>query len=207
MINLTKSGESISLTKGIDVSKGTVPDITINLNWNQQPQQPQKRGFFASLLGESSGGSIDLDVGLLYEMQDGQKGVVQALGEAWGSLRHVPYMQLDGDDRSGASTEGENIRINGQQWSQIRRAVVYAFIYEGAPNWDATDGVVTITTPGETVQVRMTGGENSKGLCGIALIENDNGAIKVTRLVEYYRDQSQLDRAHGFGMQWGHGTK
>jgi tellurite resistance protein TerA len=203
MINLTKSGESISLTKGIDVTKGTAPDVVINLNWNQQPQP--KKGFLSSLLGGS--GQIDLDVGLLYELQSGEKGVVQALGEVWGSLNAAPYMQLDGDDRSGSNAGGENIRINGQHWSRIRRAIVYAFIYEGAPNWDATDGVVTITTPSETVEVRMTGGQNNRSLCGIAMLENDGGAIKVTRLVDYYRDQKELDRAHGIGLNWSAGSK
>lgn len=201
-ISLTKSRESIRLTKGIDLAKGTTPDILINLNWNHA--KPPK-GFFSSLFGS---GSIDLDIGALYELKNGNKGVIQALGEEWGDFDQTPFIELDGDDRTGQSVGGENIRINGQHWAEIKRLVIYAFIYKGAPNWNATDGVVTVVVPGEApVEVRMTSGQNNKSLCGIVLIENDGGQIKITRVVDYFRDQKELDHAHRWGLEWVHGSK
>ena len=41
-------------------------------------------------------------------------------------------MALDGDDRTGASAAGENLRINGAKIPEIQRVLVYTFIYEGA---------------------------------------------------------------------------
>ncbi|MFX7621181.1 tellurium resistance protein, partial [Acinetobacter baumannii] len=78
----------------------------------------------------------------LFEMQDGTKSVVQALGKRFGSFNDFPYIQLSADDRTGALKEGEWLRINGQNWQQIRRVVLFAFIYEGVPNWAETDAVV-----------------------------------------------------------------
>lgn len=202
-VSLTTSGQSINLSKGIDLAKGSTPNIVINLNWNHGPPKP--KGFFASLLGSSR---IDLDVGLLYELQSGATGSIQALGDGWGNFSSDPYIELDDDDRTGQSTGGENIRVNGQHWSRIKRLLVYAFIYEGAANWDATDGVVTITMAGEApVEVRMTSGQNSKRLCGIALIENDGGQVKITRVVDYFPSQLELDQAHGWGLEWSAGRK
>jgi len=64
---------------------------------------------------------INLDLGCLWELADGSKGLVQALGNAFGSLQTPPYGLLDGDDRSGAATGGKNLLVNLDQLRQIRR--------------------------------------------------------------------------------------
>jgi tellurite resistance protein TerA len=100
------------------------------------------------------------------------------------------------------------MRINGGQWSAIRRVAIFAYIYEGAPNWSSTDGVVTITAPDQPpIEVRMTEGRNDRGFCGIAVLENEGGQLKITRLVEYYRDHSEYDQRLGFGFRWSAGSK
>ena len=119
-------------------------EILVNLNWNNKPA---KKGFLGSLFG---GGSkpIDLDLGCLYELKNGRKGTVQALGNAFGSLQQEPYIALDGDDRTGAVATGENLRIDGNHIADIKRVLVYTYIYEGVANWQQADAVVTIRYPG-----------------------------------------------------------
>jgi tellurite resistance protein TerA len=68
------------------------------------------------------------------------------LGNRFGRFEIKPFIQLDADDRTGSSVQGEN-HINGNQWDQIERIVIYAYIYQGAAQWAATDGVVTIKIP------------------------------------------------------------
>ena len=60
-------------------------------------------------------------MGCLWELAGGSKGVVQALGNAFGSLQTPPYGLLDGDGRSGAATGGENLLVNLDRLQQIRR--------------------------------------------------------------------------------------
>lgn len=203
MIQLTKKGESINLSKDTNASFG---EILVNLNWNQQPKS--SGGFFSSLF---SGGSqnADLDLGCLYELHNGEKGCVQALGNAFGSLNYAPYIQLDHDDRTGASVGGENIRINGNQISEIKRILVYTFIYEGAANWSQVDGVVTLKYKnGQDIVVKMDEHRNGKVMCAIAMIENvQNNTFNVERLVEYYDGHQQMDGAYGWGMRWTAGRK
>ncbi|VVP82882.1 hypothetical protein PS910_02125 [Pseudomonas fluorescens] len=192
-VTLDKTRSSISLEK----TAAGFGEIRVNLNWNRG-----KAGFF----GRSK--SIDLDVGCLFELQDGHKGVVQALGNAFGELEHEPFVQLKGDDRTGAVSGGEWLHINGNKWSQIRRILVYAFIYEGAPNWAETDGVVTIFVPGQPeIEVRLNEEGGRLGCCAIALLENDNGAVKVTRRVDFHKSQAPMDQAYRWGMRWGAGSK
>lgn len=191
-ISLDKKGESISLEK-------TNSDIVVNLNWNQQAG---KAGFFGGLK------KTDLDLGVLFEMANGEAGVIQALGEDFGDLNDWPYIELDGDDRSGHSAAGETIRINGRYWNEIKRAMVFAYIYDGAANWDATDGVVTVNVSGEPpIEVRMTGGNNRLTMCGIAMLENVGGKIKVSREVEYVKGHEELDDAFAFGLDWTPASK
>ena len=156
---------------------------------------------------------IDLDLACLYELADGTPGLVQALGKQWGNYDQRPYIQLEGDDRTGSVTTGENIFINGEFFDKIKRALVFTFIYEGAPNWSATDGVVTIEIPDQPpVEVRLDQGGNQP-LCAIALIENRGGTLQVTKLVDYFSQQGStsvhqlLDTKYGFGLRWKTGSK
>jgi tellurite resistance protein TerA len=203
MIELKKKGESINLKKSSDQSIG---EILVNLNWNQNSNQGSG-GFFASLFKGNQ--NTDLDLGVLYEFKNGQKGCVQALGNAFGSFHQFPYMQLDHDDRTGASTGGENLRINGNKISEIERILVYTFIYEGAANWSEVDGVITLKYKnGEDIIVKMDEHRNGLTMCAIAMIENvNNQTFNVKKLVEYFQGHEQMDRAYGWGMNWIAGSK
>ena len=121
----------------------------------------------------------------------------------------MPYIQLDGDDRTGAVTGGENLRINGNQIEEIKRLVVYTFIYEGAANWAQADAVVTLTYPGgQDIVVRLDETRSNAGMCAIAMIENvNNETFRVERLVEYFNGHKQVDDAYGWGMEWRAATK
>lgn len=178
-------------------------EIVINLNWNQGSSTG--KGFFARLTGSTG---IDLDLGCLYKLRNGQAGAVQALGNAFGSLQQPPYIQLMGDDRTGAATEGEFLHINGRHWDALEKVLVYAFIYQGVPNWSATDAVITIRTPDQpTLEVRLDSHRNDQNMCALALLENSQGNLKVTKLIEYFRDHAVMDQAHGFGLRWVAGRK
>lgn len=196
-ISLTKRGDVINLQKG----SGSLGEIVINLNWNQKKAA---KGFF----GRSSGG-VDLDVGCLFELKNGMKGSVQALGNSFGDFSRAPYISLDGDDRTGSITTGENLRINGSKVSEIQRIVVYAYIYEGATNWAEADGVVTIKqSGGPEIEVRMDEHNNRMGMCAIAMIDNvGDQTFSIKRLVQYFSGHKELDEAYKWGLKWVQGSK
>lgn len=200
-IELTKKGQTINLQK----KNATLGELVVNLNWNQQQQSGG--GLLASLFGKNKG--IDLDLGCLFELTDGSKGCIQALGNAFGSLNELPYIQLDGDDRTGSVSGGENLRINGNQIEQIKRIVVYTFIYQGVANWAQADGIVTMSYPGgDDIVVRLDETRSGLGMCAIAMIENiNNETFRVKRLVEYFKGHTDLDHAYGWGLQWRAGKK
>lgn len=97
--------------------------MLINLNWNQK----QGGGLFNRKNG------VDLDLACLYELKNGSKGVVQALGNAFGSLNQPPYVLLDGDDRTGSVTTGENLRINGSKIADIERILIFLLFIRVLP--------------------------------------------------------------------------
>jgi tellurite resistance protein TerA len=201
-LTLTKSAPSVSLSKHGAVGG----QMRVNLNWNARPQGGGG-GFFKRLTG--GGGAIDLDLGCLYELTDGRKGVVQALGNAFGALDRPPYIQLDADDRSGSSAGGENLFINLDQARNIRRILVFAFIYEGVPAWDQADGVVTLfPAQGQPIEVRLDESAAGARSCAIAHIDNSQGQFEIRREVQYINGaQDALDRAYGWGMNWQAGRK
>lgn len=198
---------AISLQKGKKVSlkkaSSGLGEILVNLNWNATPV---KKGFLASLLAKPG---IDLDLGCLYELKDGKKGTVQALGKAFGALDRPPYIMLDGDDRTGNVATGENLRINGNEIAKIKRVLVYTFIYEGIANWQQADATVTIRYPGaEDLIVKMDSYNSTDGMCGLALFENVNDeTFSVEKIVQFYSGHQALDKAFGWGLRWVAGRK
>ncbi|MBD5555287.1 MAG: Tellurium resistance [Roseburia sp.] len=199
-INLEK-GQKVNLTKKSSAGLG---EILVNLNWNANSG---KKGFLSSLLGGNQG--IDLDLGCLFELKDGRKGAVQALGNNFGSLQRPPFISLDGDDRTGAAAAGENLRINGNQIAEIQRILVYTFIYEGIANWKQADAVVTIKYPGaEDIVVNMDEYNSKDIMCGLVLFENCNDeTFSVEKLIRFFNGHEALDRAYGWGMNWKPGRK
>ena len=200
-VTLTKSAPTVSLTK----QGSSTGMLRVNLNWNARPAGGG--GLF-----KRSAPTLDLDLGCLYEFTDGTKGVVQALGNAFtASPKGVrePVIRLDGDDRSGTNSEGENLLINLSYANQIKRVLVFALIYQGAANWAAADGVVTLfPATGPQVEVRLDETRDGARICGIALLESRNGELSVRREVTYIEgSQSALDRAYGWGMNWAPGRK
>lgn len=195
-IELKKKGDSINLKK----SAAGLGELLINLNWNQK----QGGGLFSR-----GKGGVDLDLACLFELKNGAKGVVQALGNAFGSLQQPPYIMLDGDDRTGSVTSGENLRINGSKVSQIERILVFAFIYKGVTNWSEADGVVTLKQDGgPDIVVNLDEHNNRKGMCAIAMIRNVEGeTFSIERLVQYFSGHREMDEAYGWGLRWVAGSK
>lgn len=210
-VTLTKSAPSVSLSK----SGATGGVLRVNLNWNARPagQQQQGGGFFKKMLAGASGGGIDLDLGCLYEYSDGSKGVVQALGNAFRGQHPGPggesIVWLDGDDRSGSNTGGENLLVDLRHTASIKRIIVFALIYEGAPNWGEADAVVTMfPASGPQIEVRLDEHDPRARICAIALLQNQGGELVVNREVRYINGgQDVLDREYGWGMNWSPGRK
>jgi tellurite resistance protein TerA len=210
-VTLTKSSPKVSLDKP---QAGGV--LTVNLNWNARPEQAAggsgKRGWLSKLQSAlQPPAGIDLDLGCLWEFADGSKGVVQALGNAFDArdASGNAVLHLDGDDRSGAVAGGENLRIDLGRVESLRRVLVFALIYEGAPNWEEARGVVTLDSPGEApVEVLLDEPDRQARICGIALIENTGKGLSVQREVRYVRGtQSALDKEFGWGLNWAPGRK
>lgn len=215
-ITLEKRGDKVSLEKTGSRGFGR---IRVNLNWNQASlpaAEPKKQGFLNKILGagqSQSNSGIDLDLGCLFQMIDGSTGGVQALGNSWGSFSQPPFVHLESDDRSGTNADGENLFINGDQFNQIKRVLIFTFIYNGAPNWAATNGVVTIEAPGQApVEVRLDNGTNAS-MCAIAMIENNGGNLQVTKLVEYFEQTGSksthelMNDRFEFGLRFKAGSK
>ncbi len=202
-VSLSKSNSTIRLEK----QGSSFDQIRINLNWNRGAgANSGSKGLFGGLLGSKSSG-IDLDLGCMFQMQNGEGSVIQALGNRFGSFDQFPWMQLKGDDRTGQNSDGEWLHINGRHWDKIKRIVIFAFIYEGVPNWAATDGVVKILIPNQPeieVQLNET---SSLGMCAIAEISNQQGSLQVQRLIRYFEGHPELDAAYGFGFRWKAGSK
>ncbi|MER6031646.1 TerD family protein [Streptomyces sp. NPDC001851] len=203
-VTLTKTAPSVSLAK----QGGTSGAMRVNLNWQSRKE--------LSGWGRWGGGQgdIDLDLCALYELADGRKGVVQALGNAFGSLRRPPYIHLDGDDRTGAVASGENLTINLDHARDFRRILVFVTIYQGATSFADLHATVTLQPQhGAPIDFSLDECTVPSTVCALALITNTGGDLLVQREARYLvpergvSPQRTMDRAYGWGMNWTPGRK
>jgi len=195
-------------TARLNLSKG-LSDLKVKLQWNSQPAH-QKKGFFASFLGPSS---IDLDLGIFVELANGTKSVIDPLqfvqdNRLKGSLAAAPFVLHSGDDRSGGG--GETILVSGANIGKIQRLIVYTYIYEGAPQWRATDAHVHIEVPGQSaIDIVMGDQTDSRKMCALASIEVGGGGttLDVKRLMTFHGGHSDCDSKYGWGFRWQDGSK
>ncbi|NWF25727.1 TerD family protein [Streptomyces sp. PKU-EA00015] len=206
-ITLTKEAPSVSLTK----QGGTSGAMRVNLSWQVRKQF---QGWGAKLgRAVAMHGDLDLDLCALYELTDGRKGVVQALGNAFGALHQPPYIHLDGDDRTGG-TSGENLTINLDHKSALRRVVIFVTIYEGARSFADLDATVTLQ-PQHGAAIDFSLGECTvpSTVCALALITNTGSDLVVQREARFLvpdrgvSPQRTMDHAYGWGMNWTPGRK
>ncbi|MFJ3662706.1 TerD family protein [Streptomyces sp. NPDC090119] len=202
-VTLTKAAPSVSLAK----QGGTSGVMRVNLNW-----QTRKR-----VTGRHRGagpGDLDLDLCALYELSDGRKGVVQALGNAFGALDRPPFIHLDGDDRTGATANGENLTISLDHKDQLRRVLVFVTIYEGASSFADLHATVTLRPQhGAPIDFSLDECTVPSTVCALALITDTGGDLVVRREARYLvpergvSPQRTVDRAYGWGMNWTPGRK
>ena len=200
---LQKPGDSVAISPG----KNGFDFLLIGAEWENV--KVQKRGFLGRLLGKVRKQGVDLDIGCLYELEDGSRGAIQAFGDKYGAFEKPPYMQLSQDERTGNS-EGydEYIAVNGTKWSAIKRALIYLYIYDGAPRWSEIRPQIVVDVPGESDLIVTLGAHNDDlPICAVGGIENVRGGIKLTNYTEYFPGHEEMDRAFGFGLEWGDGRK
>jgi tellurite resistance protein TerA len=207
-VTLTKASPSVSLTK----QGGTSGAMRVNLNWEVRKQFSG----WASKLGRpvAMHNDLDLDLCALYELTDGSKGVVQALGNAFGALHQPPFIHLDGDDRTGAVASGENLTVNLDHKQYFRRILVFVTIYEGARSFADLHATVTLQPQfGAAIDFSLDECTVPSTVCALALITNTGSDLVVQREARYLvpergvSPQRTVDYAYGWGMNWTPGRK
>ncbi|QDU98285.1 stress response protein [Lignipirellula cremea] len=180
-------------------------EICVHLRWSPRVTTPS----FLPFLSRTR--PVDIDLGCFFELADGDRAAVQPLNDGFfknGSFHESPWIYHLGDDRSGSRVHGELLKINAAQWSQIRRVLLFAFLYEGAPRWSESDAVLSIQPPGSPLMEIPLGEQTAAhGFCAAALLENEQGQVRVTRLVTFHDDHPTADQFYGWGLNWGMGEK
>lgn len=194
-------------TVAINPGPNGFESIMIGAAWDNV--QVQQSGFFGKMFKKMANIGVDLDIGCLYELEDGTRGAIQAFGEKFGALNEPPYIRLSGDERTGDKDgDDEYLLVNGKHWDKIKRLMVYIYIYEGAPRWSLVKPQVVIDIPGENdLYVTLKAHEDSLAICAVGELENVRGGIRLTNRTEFFPGHEEMDRAFGYGLDWGDGKK
>lgn len=171
------------------------------------------RGVLQVNLNWSAAAEADLDLGCMVSFTDGSGQAVQPLGNAFGSLTQWPYVALDQDDRSGASSDGETVRVDLDRRELFRQLLFYVYVYAGAVDFRRLGGAATVTGPSDGFRIALDDSPAGATGCAIALAAPGPGGLTVRREVRWFTGterqsvQELMDRAYGFGFPWVWMTK
>ena len=201
VIKLEKTGDFHK----IDLSKDEIASpvkIHVNLNW--EAVKNSQGSFIEKIFGSNS--MPDLDLGCMYEMMNGEKGVIQPLGNNFGSRKNLPYIYLDKDDRTGIANDGENMYIFRPD--VIKRVLFFAFIYEGARDFKSVNGRMFFKiSNGEEISLELNNPDSDRNFCVAALVKNINSQIMIVKEEKYFQGHRQADEFYKYGFNWQTGTK
>lgn len=202
---LAEPGDTIAISPG----KEGFDSMLIGVAWDNYHVEEAKGGIFGKWFKKVRKVGVDLDIGCLYELKDGTRGSIQAFGEKFGDFNEAPYISLSGDERTGdAEGHDEYMLINGRKWDDIKRMLVYIYIYKGAPSWSVIKPQVVIDVPGENdFYVTLGAHDDQLALCAVGELESVRGGIKLTNRTEYFPGHEEMDRAFGYGLEWQDGVK
>ncbi len=200
---LSEPGQSIAISP----SKDGFESILVGVAWDNI--KTKNSGLFGRWFKKVAKIGVDLDIGCLYELQDGTRGSIQAFGEKFGDFNDPPYISLSGDERTGdAEGHDEYLLINGSKWNEIKRILVYIYIYKGAPTWSEIKPQIVLDVPGENdLYVTLSAHDDKLSLCAVGELQNIRGGIKLTNTTEYFPGHQEMDRAFGYGLEWADGQK
>jgi tellurite resistance protein TerA len=171
------------------------------------------RGVLQVNLNWPAAAEADLDLGCMASFADGSGVAVQPLGNSFGSLSQWPYVELDQDDRTGASSDGETLRVDLDHRELFRQLLFYVYVYEGAVDFRRLGATATVTAPTGGFRIALDDSPDGATGCAIALATPGPGGVTVQREVRWYTGtrrhsvQELMDRAYGFGFEWVWMTK
>ncbi|WP_084505547.1 TerD family protein [Nocardia harenae] len=189
----TLSLTSVGATSGL---------LRINLSWSI----PAIRGIAGRGAPDRP---LDLDLCCLWELNDGSKGIVHALGE-FGSLAGPPFLKLDTDDRTGRP-DGENLLIDLDHTPDFRRILVFASVYEGADDFRGVTATATLhPVHGAPIELSVGGCTDNSRKVALAMLENVAGDLVLRREGRFIPPPTRppfflnmaVDEAYSWGLAW-----
>ena len=174
-------GEKIGLTTRED----HLGEITITFRW----QNPQHEKYGLSCF---------------YELKDGNKDIIQSLGNQLGSLNQPPYISLEVGKHTADSQSEDIIRINGAMLDKIQRIFVFTSNFDSLPDWFRFNGGLIIScSGGPDVVVRLNDFIASHRQCVIAALYNENDTtFSVEKIIRFFNMVQEIDQSFSWKLQW-----
>lgn len=193
-VTLKKKGDK----KSISLEKADKNFIHVNLNWDAP--ESKKFSFFGS------NAAPDLDLGCMFRLKNGKMGVIQPLGNCFGSSHQPPYILLDKDDRSGTSATGENLTIYKPELVDF--IMIFAMIYKGAKNFTTVNGRIIVTDQkGNEVYIRLDSPDPRYTFCSVCSFKNTGTTLDLIKEELYFPGHREADKHFGFEFNWTKGSK
>lgn len=178
--------------------------LHLTLGWSNQPTD--QRSARAGLKR-----STDVHLGCLWEMSDGDSGVVQSLGQGPDHAPGHGATVIRLGPRS--ETEGETVTVALAQVHRLKRLVLFVYAYSRTPEWGPLAPVLVAEVKGATIEMRLDReadtvdpADPAGSVFVMASIHRVRDELVVRREAEMLSGQQAVAaKAYGWDLAWADG--
>lgn len=167
------------------------------------------------VFGRMFNGYVDLDLGCYYELASGERRLIDCLqfrgGQGGdrneptkqGCYSSSPYIWHSGDVPGSDAISIEELIINPAGLGELKKFMVYAYIFEGPTRWAAVEPELRICVPGSDdviIKIAPEKGKRFVAVAGITAIGNK--AIDIELLNTSHDGHADCDREYGWGFSY-----
>lgn len=197
LLTLMGMSESAPLATHSEESSSESDDGVITLAWKAHNEKP--RAATRHFMGSQFQSVTDLRIGCLYELDNGQRGIVYSLdSNVEGSFNGVPYIKTYRE----TNKHHEQLRINLRYKHKLHRYLVFITMVESFDRWDELDVSISFHLPGTPGQKVFPSTLMAKPVIAVAMMDFSEPETNITPVNEYFTDLVEMDRAFGWGLPW-----
>jgi tellurite resistance protein TerA len=206
---------STSTTSTTASAEPTVEQTVEREPVNQPHANQQDDDASITLVWQSGGGSLrsaaryfmgknfkpvsDLRLGCLYELDNGQRGIVYSFDASLeGSFDGVPYIKAS----RLQNKHFEQLLINARFRHKLNRFLVFTSMIDVHDSWKGLNVSVDFQLPDVAAQKLSPTTLMVKPVYAVAMINFNDEQTKITPLDEYFQDLAEMDRAFAWGLPW-----
>jgi uncharacterized protein involved in tellurium resistance len=185
-----RQGEVLALS----MDRRMTGTLQASVQWSDRQVRPSYSAYPPMVQADTN----ELELGCLYELEDGTLGSVQDVGGHDGAYDRVPYIWMDHYAQNG----DKDLYVNLGHIEEINSILIY--VISNFRTFGQTTATVTLIGPGaDATAIHLDAPPPGSRSCAVARLDREEGILQLKAELRYTKGtQAAVDEMYGWGLSW-----